>query len=133
GAIPPAMGWAAATGSLLAWEPLALGTFMYLWQFPHFYALAWKFKEDYARGGYQMVPVNDPTGTRTANLIWNYSLALTAFPILTSVGGVTSYMFAVEGMVLNSGLLYLAHKFKSDRSKANAFKTFKYSLVYLLA
>eukprot|EP00607_Mallomonas_marina_P009639 CAMPEP_0182421742 /NCGR_PEP_ID=MMETSP1167-20130531/7208_1 /TAXON_ID=2988 /ORGANISM="Mallomonas Sp, Strain CCMP3275" /LENGTH=174 /DNA_ID=CAMNT_0024599157 /DNA_START=407 /DNA_END=928 /DNA_ORIENTATION=+ len=71
GAIPPVMGWAAATGgSLMSAEPVALALLLYLWQFPHFFALSWLHREDYARGGFQMVAVNDPTGERSASLIW---------------------------------------------------------------
>ena len=56
GAVPPLVGWAAATGSLAAVEPLLLGYALFAWQFPHFYALAWTLRKDYARGGHVMVP-----------------------------------------------------------------------------
>lgn len=55
GAVPPLMGWAAATGGVLAVEPLLLGTYLFVWQFPHFFSLAWLHREDYARGGFAMV------------------------------------------------------------------------------
>jgi len=126
------MGWAAATGGdLLSAEPIALATLLFLWQFPHFFAIAWMYREDYARGGFQMVPVNDPDGSRTAKLIRNYSLYLSALPIITSISGLTSYMFCVEGCLLNGYLLYQSYKFEEDRSNGNARKIFMTSLVYL--
>ena len=127
GAIPPVMGWGAATGgSLLSSEPLALATLLFLWQFPHFFALSWLHREDYARGRFQMVAVNDPQGSRSATLIWNYSLYLSALPLVTSIAGMTSYMFAVEGTAANMYLLYLAKKFNDKQSNANAKKVCHY-------
>lgn len=132
GAIPPVMGWAAATGgSICSLEPLAMGSILCLWQFPHFFALSYLHREDYARGGFQMVATNDPTGSRSANLIMQYSLYLGALPIITTCAGLTSAMFAVEGTAANAYLLYLAHKFQSDHSNSNARRIFLYSLLYL--
>lgn len=131
GAIPPVMGWLAAGGELMTAEPLALGGLLFLWQFPHFFALSWMHREDYARGNFKMIATNDPDGMRSANLIGEYSLYLTAFPIITSVAGLTSYMYSVEGTAANAYLLYLAYKFKQNRSNANARKIFLCSLWYL--
>lgn len=59
------MGYAAATGGeIVGGTPLALVSLLFLWQFPHFFALSWLHREDYARGGFQMIAVNDPIGTR---------------------------------------------------------------------
>ena len=123
GAIPPIMGWAAATnGSILQAEPITLASLLFLWQFPHFFGLSWMHREDYAKGGFQMISVNDPIGTRSSNLIWNYSLYLSTLPILSSMSGMTSYMFAVEGTAANIYLLYLANNFRNNKSNANARK-----------
>ena len=132
GAIPPVMGWAAATGGqLVAPEPAALAALLFLWQFPHFFALSYLHREDYARGNFEMVAVNDPDGIRSANLILQYSLYLSVLPIACSVAGVTSCMFAVEGTAANVYLLYLAQKFRSDRTNAGARRIFLCSLWYL--
>lgn len=133
GAVPPVMGYAAATGGVvLAAEPMALASLLFLWQFPHFFALSWLHREDYARGGFAMVAVNDPHGVRSAGLIWEYSLYLTALPILASTAGLTSWMFAVEGTAANLYLLSLAHAFRKDSSSnAKARKIFMCSLWYL--
>jgi len=132
GAIPPIMGWCAATnGSLVEAEPWILGSLLFLWQFPHFFALSWLYRDDYERGGFQMVPVNDPTGVRTAGFIKEYTYYLTAFPIVTTALGYTSYMYTIEGTAANMYLLYLAHKFSNDRTNGNARKIFLCSLWYL--
>lgn len=132
GAVPPVMGWTAATGgSLLDLEAAFLGGTLYLWQFPHFFALSWMHRVDYARGGFQMVPVNDPDGDRTADLINRYTWYMSAVPLASSALGVTSSMFAVEGVALNAYALYVARKFDHDRSNANARKVFLTSLWYL--
>lgn len=134
GAIPPVMGWAAATGGdLCALEPALLGAYLYLWQFPHFFALSWMYRTDYARGGFQMVPCADPTGSRTAALITNYSVYLLPLPIIAAALDVTSWMFAVEGTALNAILLRHAFKFHENSSNENARKVFRASLWYLPA
>ena len=66
GAIPPMMGYTAATGCIWAPEVAVLGASLFLWQFPHFFALSWIGRKDYAAGGYAMLPVMDPTGEKTA-------------------------------------------------------------------
>ena len=110
------MGYAAATGGVvMAGEPLALASLLFLWQFPHFFALSWLHREDYARGNFAMIGVNDPHGTRSADLIWEYSLFLAAVPVLCSASGLTSWMFAVEGTMANLYMLSLAHAFRQGR------------------
>lgn len=131
GAVPPVMGYCAATGDILSAESLFLGTGLFLWQFPHFFALAWNHRKDYARGGFQMVPVNDPDGTRTASLIMQYSLALSALPMVSCATGLTSWMFGFESLLFNGALVHKAAKFSRDRSQQNAREVFKVSLWYL--
>eukprot|EP00611_Tribonema_gayanum_P016588 TRINITY_DN2896_c0_g1_i1.p1 TRINITY_DN2896_c0_g1~~TRINITY_DN2896_c0_g1_i1.p1 ORF type:complete len:442 (-),score=89.16 TRINITY_DN2896_c0_g1_i1:639-1964(-) len=133
GAVPPLMGWAAATGNLNALDPVLLGSALFLWQFPHFFALSWMYRQDYARGGFKMVPCADPTGSRTAELIMRYSMYLAPLPVLAAATDVTSWMFAVEGSAINAVLLYRAHAFYRERSNANAKDVFRVSLWYLPA
>ncbi|KAJ8608751.1 hypothetical protein CTAYLR_007786 [Chrysophaeum taylorii] len=139
GAVPPLIGWAAAGEPL--WvadgvlsapaEPWILALALYLWQFPHFFALAWRHRADYARGGFSMVPCDDPTGDRTSRLIFRYSVYSFAVPVLAVATGATGYMFAVEGVALNAALLAAAHRFRRDRSQANATRVFRVTLLYL--
>ncbi|RMX68344.1 hypothetical protein DD238_004456 [Peronospora effusa] len=131
GAIPPIMGWAAATGTIMAPEAALLAYLMYCWQMPHFFALSWRSRKDYARGGYKMVACNDPTGSRSAALALRYSYYMGAIPIVAAVTDATSYMFAVEGTVVNAYTIYLAHKFYANPSNASAQKVFLASLWYL--
>jgi protoheme IX farnesyltransferase len=131
GAVPPVMGWCASGGDLMSPVPILLGGTLFLWQFPHFFALAWIHRKDYARGGHQMVPVNDPTGERTARLIRDYSIYLLPVPVLAAVSGETSCMYAVEGITATGYMVHLAEQFKRDRSNENARRVFKCSLWYL--
>lgn len=131
GAIPPVMGWTAATGALMAPEAALVGTALFLWQFPHFFALSWRLRKDYARGGFKMIPCQDASGVRTADLVMKYSKYLAPLPVLSSVAGLTSYMFAVEGSLVNAYLLYLSSKFKAQPNDGNAKKVFMCSLWYL--
>jgi len=128
GGIPPVMGWTAAGGDLFAVEPALLGATLFLWQFPHFFALAWIHRKDYTRGGHQMVPVNDPSGERTAALVMNYSLAMLPLPLIASALDVTSWMYALEGVAISSYAVYLANDFRKERSNDNARRVFKCSL-----
>lgn len=131
GALPPLMGWTAATNSVCGLEPLALGACLFLWQMPHFYALAWLHRADYSAGGYKMLPLYDPTGERTAAHCLGYALALSALPVATSAAGVTSSMFAVESVAFNGALLVLALRFRERTSQGRARALFLYSLVQL--
>lgn len=106
GAVPPLMGYASASGgAFLTGDAAILSGLLFLWQFPHFFALSWMYRDDYARGGFQMVAVNDPSGVRTAKLITEYSLYLTALPLVATAAGLTSSMYAVEGTVANAYLV----------------------------
>lgn len=131
GAIPPLMGWAAATNSALAPEALSMAALLYLWQFPHFFALSWRSRADYAKGGYQMISVLDESGKRTAQLARRYAWYMAALPVATSLAGVTSVMFAVESVVVNAYALRLAHRFYENPNNANAQRVFLTSLWYL--
>src|SRR5262249_10856685 len=86
GAIPPMMGWTAVTGSIdfKAWWLFAV---LFLWQLPHFLAIAWLYREDYARAGFPMLPVTDPGGSRTSRQIIFDTVALLAVSMLPAVLG----------------------------------------------
>ena len=134
GAIPPVMGYTAATQGqgLLDVEAVLLGTTLFLWQFPHFMALSWMHRVDYARGGFEMVATNDSVrGDATARLVMNYTYYLSAMPVVATLTGVTSSMFAIEGLALNGYALYVARNFDKDRSNRNARKVFLTCLWYL--
>ena len=132
GAVPPVMGWTAATGgSILDIEALLLGSTLYLWQMPHFFALSYMHRVDYQRGGFAMVPCLEKDGKQTSNLIARYSLYLSTIPFLATLTDVTSSMFMFEGIALNACQLTLAYRFKQDRTNSNARRIFLFSLLYL--
>lgn len=131
GAVPPVIGWSAAGASLLAPEPWLLALTLYLWQFPHFFALSWRHRADYARGGFAMIPCRDPTGDRTSRLVLRYSWYLALVPPAAVAIGAQGYMFGLEGLALNGLLLAAAYRYRHDRSTANAAHVFKVTLLYL--
>jgi protoheme IX farnesyltransferase len=133
GALPPVMGWTAATGILLSAEPLVLFTFQFLWQIPHFLALAYRYREDYTAGGYRMLSVDsvDPSGRLCAIYSLLGSLAMLPIPFLTSQIGMTSYMFALDGSIVNAWLVWEAVRFFRNTNDSNAIKLFKTSLINL--
>jgi protoheme IX farnesyltransferase len=98
GAIPPMIGWAAAAGSLGtgAWLLFAI---LFFWQFPHFHAISWMYREDYARAGIQMLPVVDKDGTRTFRQIVLYAASLVAVSLLPSLVGLTGVLYFFGALV----------------------------------
>ena len=131
GAIPPVMGYAAVTNQLIAPESALLAGMLFLWQFPHFFSLAWLNRKDYMLGGHQMVPCNDPTGLRTARLIRNYALAMVPLPYASAYMGLTTHMWSMEATVVHLFWLYQAQQFVKKPTNGNARKIFRTSLWYL--
>jgi protoheme IX farnesyltransferase len=116
GAIPPLIGWAAAHGSLSvgAWILFAI---VFFWQFPHFMAIAWMYREDYARGGIRMLPVVDPTGDATFHQIVFTSAILVGVSILPSVVGMAGLNYFFGAMILGVSLLQVG--LWASRSRTN--------------
>jgi protoheme IX farnesyltransferase len=104
GAVPPMIGWAAAAGSLDlgAWLLFAI---LFLWQFPHFHAIAWMYREDYARAGILMLPVVDREGTRTFRQIVLTAAALIVVSLLPSILGLAGVLYFFGALTLNLALL----------------------------
>jgi protoheme IX farnesyltransferase len=127
GAVPPLVGYAAATGSL-ALPALWLFLIVFLWTPPHFWALALMIKNSYAAAGVPMLPV--VRGDReTARQILLYSIALVAFTI--AVGFWLGVVYTIAAVVLGATLLVLAALLRRDLTRARAFALFHYSLAYL--
>lgn len=128
GAIPPAMGWTAATGCL---EPgaLLLGGFLYSWQFPHFNALSWNLREDYSRGGYRMMSVTHPGMCKRVAL--RHSVGLIGLSTLAPVLDVTTWTFPVISLPINLYISYLAFRFYRKGDRGSARKLFFCSLWHL--
>jgi protoheme IX farnesyltransferase len=103
GAIPPMIGWAAATGSLDRGAWLLFGI-LFLWQFPHFHAIAWMYREDYARAGILMLPVVDKQGTRTFRQIIFTAAALVGVSLLPAVVGLAGVHYFFGALVVSVAL-----------------------------
>ena len=99
GAVPPVIGWVAASGALDG-GALLLFAILFLWQFPHFHAISWMYREDYARAGILMLPVVDREGTRTFRQIVNTALALLVVSLLPTILGLTGRVYLVGAAVL---------------------------------
>jgi heme o synthase len=99
GAVPPVIGWVAASGALDT-GALLLFAILFLWQFPHFHAISWMYREDYARAGILMLPVVDREGTRTFRQIVETALALLVVSLLPTILGLTGKVYLVGAVVL---------------------------------
>jgi protoheme IX farnesyltransferase len=132
GALPPVIGWAAATGRL-GIEAWALFLIVFLWQFPHFLAIAWIYREDYLRGGYKMLPSIDPRGAITGRQATTYALALIPAGLLPAVVGLAGPVYFSGALAL--GLFYLAYaiRFWSGVSDLSARWLLRASFLYLPA
>lgn len=119
GAIPPMIGWVAATGSLDrgAWLLFAI---LFLWQFPHFHAIAWMYREDYARAGILMLPVVDPQGTRTFRQIILYAVALVGVSLLPAMMGLAGIMYFFGALVTSTALVQVCLWAASNRTNSRA-------------
>jgi protoheme IX farnesyltransferase len=132
GAVPPMMGWTAATGSLDAGAWI-LGGILFVWQVPHFLALAWMYREDYERGGFRMLPAVDLEGRITGRLAFVYAAALLPITAALSVWGVTGGIFLVLSQAVGIGFVWLGWAFLRIRSQRTARRLFLASILYLPA
>jgi heme o synthase len=119
GAIPPMIGWVAATGSLDRGAWILFGI-LFLWQFPHFYAISWMYREDYARAGIMMLPVVDREGTRTFRQIILYSAALVGVSLLPAVLGLAGVVYFFGALVVCTGLVQVCLWAASNKTNARA-------------
>lgn len=130
GAIPPVIGWTAATGAMApgAW---ALFGILFVWQLPHFLALAWLYREDYAAGGFAMLPSRDPDGAITAQVCVLTSLLLVPIGLLGTITGVAGMAYALTAVAGGVWLAWLSFAFLRARTDARARTLFLASLAYL--
>jgi protoheme IX farnesyltransferase len=119
GAIPPMIGWVAATGSLDrgAWLLFAI---LFLWQFPHFYAIAWMYREDYARAGILMLPVVDREGTRTFRQIILYAAGLVGVSLLPVLLGLAGVVYFFGALVTCTALVQVCLWAASNKTNTRA-------------
>jgi protoheme IX farnesyltransferase len=130
GAIPPVIGWTAATGSigLGGW---ALFSILFLWQLPHFLAIAWLFRDDYARGGFPMLPVVDPAGGSTGRQATLYALALIPVSLTPTLLGLTGGVYFFGALALGVAFLACGLGMAMDRGQKGARRLLLASVTYL--
>jgi heme o synthase len=137
GAMPGVLGWTAIRGQL-EWGTLVLFAILFVWQFPHFFSIAWLYREDYAKGGVLMLPVVEEDGRSTARRILAYSVALIPISVLPSVLGMAGRIYFVGAVVLGLGLLYFGLRLAlpnlplaSRASKMRARHVLQATVIYL--
>jgi protoheme IX farnesyltransferase len=130
GALPPLIGWAASRGEVSI-GGLALFLIVFLWQIPHFMAIAWMYRDDYRLAGFPMLPVIDSDGRRTGREAVVYAAALLPASLVPTLAGVSGNVYAVIAAALGAGLLVAALRFAAARNDISARRLFFGSLIYL--
>jgi heme o synthase len=130
GALPPIIGWAAAEGALppQAWTLFGI---MFLWQLPHFLAIAWMYREDYARAGFPMLPVLEPDGRSTGRQAVLYAAALLPLSLAPTLMHMAGEFYFAGALVLGVAFLALTARFARTRSTREARQVFFGSIIYL--
>jgi len=137
GAMPGVLGWTAARGRI-EWEAMVLFAILFAWQFPHFFSIAWLYREDYRDGGIRMLPVVEADGRSTARRILIYSVALVPLSLLPGLFGMAGKIYLVGALLLGIGLFYFGVRLASLRfplasaaSKVRARHLLQATIVYL--
>ena len=130
GAMPPVIGFAAAAGTLTR-ESWVLFAILFLWQFPHFYSIAWMYKEDYARAGIQMLPVVDPDCRSTARQIVIYGIALIPVSLVPALLGMSGRLYLFGALLLGLWFLYSGVRVALERTLVRARGVLITSVLYL--
>jgi protoheme IX farnesyltransferase len=137
GAMPGVLGWTAARGHL-EWGTLVLFAILFVWQFPHFFSIAWLYRDDYAKGGVKMLPVVEEDGRSTARRILGYSVALIPISVIPSFMGMAGRIYLVGAIVLGFALLYFGIRLaflnlplSSAKSKMYARHVLQATVIYL--
>jgi protoheme IX farnesyltransferase len=132
GAMPPFIGWAAARGHITV-EAWILFAILFLWQFPHFLAIAWMYRDDYARAGIKMLPVVEPEGRVTGQQIISYTLLLIPVSLLPAVTGLAGTVYLAGASALGVGFLFFSARAALVRTTWQARQLLLASVLYLPA
>ena len=130
GALPPVVGWAAASGriDIGAWSLFAI---LFFWQLPHFFAIAWMYREDYARAGFEMISKDDKTGARSASQSVLFCILLLLISGIPQFLGLVSAVYLIVELVLNGLFIFVAMRFLRTQQASDARKLFLTSIAYL--
>jgi protoheme IX farnesyltransferase len=130
GAVPPLIGWASARGTVGV-EAWVLFAILFLWQFPHFLAIAWMYREDYTRAGILMLPVVEPDGRVTGQLIVLYTVMLLPVSLLPALLGTAGKIYFVGAIILGLLFLYFSLRAAFSKSRQAARQLLLASVIYL--
>jgi protoheme IX farnesyltransferase len=130
GALPPVIGWAAATGQI-GLQAFVLFGIVFFWQMPHFLAIAWLHRDDYGNAGIPLLPVLEPDGRRTGRQALLYAVALWPVSLLPTVVGLGSDAYIVIATMLGLAFIALSAAFARERSDRSARRLFLFSITYL--
>jgi protoheme IX farnesyltransferase len=130
GALPALIGWTAASGRIDL-SGAALFAIVFCWQLPHFMAIAWLYREDYARAGFPMLPVIDPEGRRAGKQAVYWAFLMVLASLVPAFSGLAGTVYLAVALVLGAALFYLAVRFRSNRNEATARALFYGSITYL--
>lgn len=130
GALPPVIGWAAASGSLDA-GAVVLFAILFLWQVPHFLAIGWLYRQDYARAGFPMLSVVDPSGRTTVRQMRLYALTLIPTSLMLTLSGSAGQFFFVIALAAGAGYLVATLRAAASLSDATARRVLLASVFYL--
>jgi len=130
GAVPPLMGYAAAYGSLTG-EAWALFAILFVWQFPHFLAIAWMYRDDYARAGIRMLPVVEPDGMSTSRQIVLYASTLIPVSLFPALLGMSGKIYLIGSLALGFWFLYTGVRVAFERTNVRARQVLLASVIYL--
>ena len=130
GALPALIGWTAARGAIAAGGAALFGI-VFLWQIPHFMAIAWLYRDDYGKAGFPMLAVIEPEGHRAGRQALVYAVALLPVSLVPTLVGVAGAIYFASAAVLGVALLYLSAKFAATRSEPSARALFLGSILYL--
>lgn len=130
GALPAVIGWAAATNTL-SLEGWVLFGIVFTWQMPHFLAIAWMYRDEYARAGMPLLPVIEPDGRSTGRQAVIYTAALVPLSLLPTIVGLASSRYSFQALALGAVLMFLSVEFSAKRDMATARRLFFGSILYL--
>lgn len=137
GAMPGVLGWTAIRGRL-EWETLVLFAILFVWQFPHFFSIAWLYRDDYASGGVKMLPVVEEDGRSTARRILAYSVILIPVSVVPSLMGMAGKIYLVGAIALGFAMLYFGVRLAflnlpltNAKSKLRARQVLQATVIYL--
>ncbi len=137
GAMPGVLGWVAARGRL-EWGALVMFVIVFVWQFPHFYSIAWLYREDYAAGSIRMLPAIEQDGSATGRRILLYSLALIPISLAPTILGMSGKIYAAGAIIMGIALCYFGGRLvrlglpmNAPRSKQRARQLLQASVIYL--